>query len=103
MTALDDEACDPTEAAPYKSKSNEIVDQLPAEEFLSALSLKINELESSNDKLKTENLVLRTRYEALKSRKSLERRALVILAASIWLLFTFSVISRLLMTAGLRY
>lgn len=57
--------------------------------------IKLAELEASNHRLLVDNVALRSSIEALKSRRSLERMVILSGTTLIWILFTFSFLSKI--------
>ena len=62
----------------------------------------VAELRDSNHKLRVENVVLRARNEQLKSNNSLERKLFAILGISLWFLFLYAIVSKILHFSALE-
>jgi len=96
MNVRQDEALNSLGTAP--DELTEIADQKSLN-----LESKILELEASNHRLRVDNLSLRAKYDALKSKRSFERRAIFIFGMAIWLMFVFAAISKIFKIANLAY
>jgi regulator of replication initiation timing len=78
-----------------RSNATANVDEVVCDE-LEALQTKVSELDASNHQLRVENLALRSRIEALKSKRSLERKLSVFLGLGVWVCFLFVIISKIM-------
>ena len=86
-----------------EAEANEVLeDEIACDEQQSSqakvvdLTAKGAELRDSNHKLRVENVALRARIEQLKSNSSFERKIFAILGLSLWLLFLYSIVSKIL-------
>jgi hypothetical protein len=60
------------------------------------LAAKMVELRELNHKLRVENVAFRGRIEQLKSKSALERKFFAILGISLWFLFLYAIVSKVL-------
>jgi hypothetical protein len=82
-----DETMDLVGSAPPGSVDTAIPDQQSLEIVVASLQSKIAKLEADNHKLRVNNVSLRSRNEALKAQNSFERKGIIVLGMTVWLLF----------------
>jgi hypothetical protein len=101
MTPLDRDLLnspDPREGSgPAEAVSNQVLeDEDACDEQAKVVNLtaKVVDLSDSNHKLRVDNVALRARIQQLKSRSSFERKFFAILGLSLWFLFLYAIVSK---------
>lgn len=87
-----DETMDLAGSAPPGSVDTAIPDQQSLEIVVASLQSKIVKLEADIHKLRVNNVSLRSRNDALKAQNSFERKGIIVLGMTVWLLFVSAVL-----------
>jgi len=101
MTPLDRDLLnspDPREGpGPAEAVSNQVLEDEDAcdeQAKVVDLAAKVVDLSDSNHKLRVDNVALRARIRQLKSRSFFERKFFAILGLSLWFLFLYAIVSK---------